>query len=660
MKLRWYQEQAVDAVWNYLRTNPNGAPCVVLPTGSGKTLVIAELCRQVVAWGGRALVLAHVKELLEQSAEKLSRFVDASTVGVYSAGLNERTTSTPIVVAGIQSVYQRANELGPFHLIIVDEAHLIPPTGTGRYRTFLDAEKTISPKARLVGLTATPFRTGCGWITKDRATDDESSTGYDRLLDEIVYEAPTSDLIKDGTLALVTSRAAKRAPDFSGVHVTRGEFDEQEVEKVLSKKNVLESACSEIVEKTKDRKKVLVFCARVESARRCAKLLNEYDESNVAAIVSGETSAGDRAELVRRFKNERGDVDLFGTEQKPLKYIVNVGVFTTGFDAPNVDCVAILRPTKSLALYHQIVGRGLRTSPEKSDCLILDFGGNIDRHGPIDIARPTANYSDVEKTWKTCRNCGAVVAREYPVCPLCGEPFAVPRGAGDPDSELERKSSSGAVTSKDYYYSDDEEIVEEYDVETVEYSAHYKKDAEPGTPPTFQICYRHNRFGRPIFEWLCPEHEKNFPVMKYREWWEQKSKISPPPNAELAALYANNGALATPTKIRTRRKQRDRFARVEWVEFSEIPDFDETAVVNPDEADDGGWGDFDQFDEPETQPITQADAIPDACATCANCSPNDNGAGFYCREWNCSGVPDGVAPEYACWQEPIDEGDIPF
>ena len=450
--LRWYQEQAVSAVWDYLRSTKDGAPCVVLPTGSGKTFVIAELCRQVVEWGGRALVLAHVKELLEQTADKLTRCVAPELVGIYSAGLNERATSTPIVVAGIQSVYTRAKELGEFHLIVVDEAHLIPPAGSGRYRTLLEAEKEVSPKARLVGLTATPYRMGCGWIVKDRA-DSQDESGYDRLLDTVVYEAPTSHLIADGTLSTVTSVAARRAPDFSAVHTVRGDFDETEIEKVLSGKNVLESVCQELVDKASARNKVVVFCNRRESARRAAKLIERFDPNHLAEVVDGDTPAGDRADVVRRFKSETGDSDLFGNVGKPLKYVCNVGVFTTGFDAPNVDCVALLRPTKSLALYQQMIGRGLRRAPNKADCLVLDFGGNIDRHGPIDLPEPAADrrLAPNEKNWKTCGQCGAVVAKFFQVCPMCGAEFPSgrPNPQSDPNASLSRRASESAVLAAD-------------------------------------------------------------------------------------------------------------------------------------------------------------------------------------------------------------------
>ena len=607
MELRWYQKQAVNAVWDYLREK-DGAPCVVLPTGSGKTPVIAELCRQVVEWKGRALVLAHVKELLQQSVDKLGKFLDPSLVGCYSAGLNERTTSTPVVVAGIQSVYQRAEELGEFHLIIVDEAHLIPPVGTGRYRQFLEAEKTVSPKARLVGLTATPYRTGCGWITRDRATDDETETGYDRFLDDIVYEKTVYQLICEGFLSGLCSCAALKAPDFSRVKTTRGEFDENEVEKIWSGKNVLDAACSEIVEKAANRKKVIVFCNRVESARRCAKLLEQFDPSNEAAVVDGETSATDRAELVKRFKDEQANLL---ENCKPLKYICNVGVFTTGFDAPNVDCVALLRPTKSLTLYQQMVGRGLRKAPDKYDCLVLDFGGNIMRHGPIDDPRPEASLSDVKEKWIVCKSCQAVNISDLEICAICGAelPHKYPRGSAsgkssqDPNAGLSSKAATNSILSNDPYQHDDNDpIVDETDVMEVEYSAHYKKDSDK--PPTLQVKYIRSHFRRPAFEWLCPEHESRWARRRFESWWKSKSKVDPPTDTETAALWASKGALATPKRIRTTLNPGERFPQIEWLEFGEIPDFDPRSIK--DDTDEF-LVDFEQYAPPNEE---SGDYIP--------------------------------------------------
>lgn len=648
--LRWYQEQAVLAVWDFLRSE-DGAPCVVLPTGSGKTRVIAELCRQVVEWGGRALVLAHVKELLEQCASTLSTFVDPDIVGVYSAGLNERTTETPIVVAGIQSVAHRPEELGEFHLIIVDEAHLIPPNGSGRYRQFLEAEKTISPQARLVGLTATPFRLGSGWIVKDRANEDENSDKYDRLLDTIIYEVRVSDLIADGTLSAVVSKSARKKPDFSGVKIVRGDYDEQEVERVLRGKNVLETACQEIVELTKDRNKVVVFCTRRESAKRCAKLLRTYDPEVDAEVVDGNTSSGDRANLIKRFKSTEPKLDLFGHEQKDLKFICNVGVLTTGFDAPNVDCIVLLRPTKSLTLYQQMVGRGLRTAPDKADCLVLDYGGNVERLGPIDLPDPDI-LQDGKPRWKLCPSCFTFVHTQHAVCPECGAEFPRPvyqdRRASDPNAKLRSQASDAAILSELVQ----EPIVDEYEVLDVEYSIHYKKNASPGDPPTMRVTYLHSEITHPVSEWLCPEHT-GWGRKRFERWWTSKSKVPPPYSVETCVKYARSGALAKPVTITTTTKPGKRFPDVKWTSFGPLPDFDPRNIKPvEDNFEEEFFVEFNAFAEPKPKEKT--------CRDCFYWSPDDQNDKYsICTKFGTYGPPEGAGPH--CCFEPLREPEeLPF
>jgi DNA repair protein RadD len=143
----------------------NDNPCVVIPTGGGKTPVIATICSDAVTrWDGRVLILAHVKELLEQAADKLDQICPDIHVGVYSAGLKRRDTTHAVIIAGIQSVYQKAEQLGHFDLVIVDEAHMIPMEGDGMYRRLLADMRRINPHLRVIGLTATPFRMASGPI----------------------------------------------------------------------------------------------------------------------------------------------------------------------------------------------------------------------------------------------------------------------------------------------------------------------------------------------------------------------------------------------------------------------------------------------------------------------------------------------------------------
>lgn len=186
--------------------------------------------------------------------------------------------------------------------------------------------------------------------------------------------------------------------------------------------------------------------------------------------------------------------DLFGNLETPLKYLVNVNVLTTGFDAPNVDCVVLLRPTASPGLYYQMVGRGFRLHPDKHDCLVLDFGGNIIRHGPVDsiqVTERSGNGGDAPA--KECPECQAVIHAAYAVCPDCGFEFPPPKR-----NKHETRASSEGILSG-------EVTDEEFDVQDVSYSVHIKRDAAPDTPKTMRVDYRLG-LNHWQSEWVCIEH----------------------------------------------------------------------------------------------------------------------------------------------------------
>jgi len=310
----------------------------VVHHNSGKTPVLATICRDAVTrWGGRVLVLAHVKELLEQTAGTLRRMAPDLDVGVYSAGLKRRDTDHPVIVAGIQSVYRRACELDRFDLIIVDECHLLPPDGEGTYRTFLADAKIVNPNVRLIGLTATPYRLKSGMLC-----------GPDNLLNDICYEVGVKELIAQGFLCPLRTKAGRRKVDTSGLHVRAGEFIGNEVEQLMDTEELVDAACREILAMTRDRRAVLIFAASVAHAEHVKTTLQRLSGAE-CGLVTGATPAPDRDRLIARFKGERIAANLFGDAHPPLKYLVNVNVLTTGFDAPNVDCVVLLRPTVDAA-----------------------------------------------------------------------------------------------------------------------------------------------------------------------------------------------------------------------------------------------------------------------------------------------------------------------
>ena len=549
---RPYQSEAVEAVYEHLRTKDNN-PCVVLPTGTGKSLVLAQIAKDAVEkWNGRVLILAHVKELLEQNADKIRKLCPELKIGIYSAGLRSRDTTEQVIVAGIQSVYNKACELDAFDLVIVDEAHLISSEGDGMYRTFLADMKVINPHVRVIGLTATPFRLKGGLICKP-----------ENILNEICYEAGLKEMIQQGYLSPLISRAGRAEANLANLHIRGGEFISDEVAAAMDNDALVTSACREIVELTRDRKSVLIFTASVDHCKHVAEKIQEFSGKE-CAIVTGDTSPAERAEIIARFKGEFIPADLFGTPKPPLKFLANVNVLTTGFDAPNTDCVVMLRPTNSPGLLIQCAGRGTRLSPEtgKSNCLFLDYGGNILRHGPLDMIKikEPGSGKGGDAPAKKCPQCLALIHAGYTACPECGYVFP-PKESND---KMTQTASSAGVISGQVDYTD-------YEVLDVYYCVHEKRGADPDAPKTMRVDYQVG-FNEFKSEWVCPEHT-GYARGKFEKWWHERAALGcpMPRSAREAVSLANEGLLAAPESITVKTIAGERFERITGWRLKERP-----------------------------------------------------------------------------------------
>lgn len=512
IKPRQYQIDAFNAVKTFLEYR-EGNPCVVLPTGAGKTILIVLLCQWVASWGGRVLILAHVRELLQQAADKLNAMAPELNVGVYSAGLGRREKTGAVTVAGIQSVYQRAAEFDPFDLIIVDECHLIPADGEGMYRTFLNEAKTINPNIRLVGLTATPYRMTTGPLC-----------GAAEILNAVCFDVPVVSLIDQGYLSKLISKRVIEC-DTSKLHVRGGEFVAEEVSLLMGSVDAVRLACEEIGDRTQDRHSVLIFCSGVEHAE---SVMNQLMGSE---LITGETEQ--REEILERFK--RGET----------KYLVNVNVLTTGFDAPNVDCVVLLRPTLSPGLYYQMVGRGFRLHEGKADCLILDFGGNVQRHGPINrirVEKKNKGKPTGEAATRVCPSCDEVLFVSSRECPACGYVWPL-----IDDAKHDHQPGNEDIIGDDESY--------ELPVFEVRYRKHFKKGGFPDDPCTLRVEYVTKQGmvsswmrNAIICEWVCVEHH-GFAKNRAALWWKLRSNDPMPDSVDRAIDMAEGGGLAVPSKI---------------------------------------------------------------------------------------------------------------
>ena len=382
-----------------------GNPCLVLPTGSGKSHIIAALCKDALqSWPEtRILMLCHVRELIAQNAEKMRQHWPNCPLGIYSAGLNRKDLGEPITFAGIQSVRTKAKQIGHVDLVIIDEAHLVSHKDEGGYRTLLADLRAINGNLRIIGLTASPYRLGHGYITDKPAI-------FDALIEPVSIE----ELIFKGFLSTLRSKLTATKLEVDGVHKRGGEYIEAELQAKVDTSDKNARVVQEVITLAAGRKSWLIFCAGVAHAHHIKEALQ--DEGVVAECVTGDTPSAERDRILREFKAGR------------IRALTNANVLTTGFDAPMIDLIAMLRPTMSPGLYVQMAGRGLRIADGKADCMVLDFAGVVEQHGPITAVRPPPKKGDKvgEAPVKVCDHCQEICALSVRVCPACGAEFPEP------------------------------------------------------------------------------------------------------------------------------------------------------------------------------------------------------------------------------------------
>ena len=413
-QLRDYQQEAVSAVLKHFRKT-NESAVIVLPTGSGKSLVIAELARLAKR---KILVLTHVKELVEQNHQKYESY--GISAGIYSAGLKLKETQHQVTFASIQSAARNLDDFNePYSLIIIDECHRVnlaspdlsneksksqgkgeskeqsqesasKPSNSNQYQQIIAKLVQVNPEVKLLGLTATPYRLGMGWIYKKHYHGFMRSEEK-RPFEHCIYELPLRYLIKRQYLTepnLVD--ATIEHYDFSSLRTNAsGEYSPTDMNHLLNKNpRVTQGIIEQVIELGHKRQGIMVFAATVEHAKE----VFSYLPAKLSALITGATENTERDKLIKAFK------------RKEIKYLVNVSVLTTGFDAPHVDMIAILRPTQSVSLYQQIIGRGLRLSENKKDCLVIDYTGNyFDLYHPeVGEKKPNSKSQPVQVVCPSC------------------------------------------------------------------------------------------------------------------------------------------------------------------------------------------------------------------------------------------------------------------
>jgi len=477
--LRYYQIEGVKSIYDYFSSGKNGNPIVVLPTGSGKSLTMAAFIRSAIEQypDTRILLLAHVRELLAQNTKAIIRYWPEAPVGIWSAGLNSKQKAK-VTVAGIQSIHKLPTKFADTNIIIIDECHLLSHKQDTTYRRFIDGIKAHNPQLKVIGFTATEFRQNSGLLTE----------GDGHLFDDVCYKANVGDLIKQGYLCPLVTKGGATKADLSGVHTRGGDYIPAELQDAMDKAELIHGAIQETESFAADRKHILGFCSGVAHAKNCAEIARS--RGHVAEYLSGDMPTGERDAILHRFTSGQ------------TRMLFNANILTTGFDFEAIDCILMLRPTKSTGLYMQCMGRGLRKHPSKENTLILDFAEVIKTHGPIDqirIKRKGAKGESVSVApVKECPSCHELLATSIRICPACGHEF--PQGAAHGTEAAD--AVIVAALEKPRVYT----------VDRVEYQKHEKS----GKAPSLKVTYWS---GISTFdEWVPVADERSF-IKKHAVQW---------------------------------------------------------------------------------------------------------------------------------------------
>lgn len=535
MPLRWYQKEAVDSVFKKCREDKNANPLIVAPTGAGKSHIISGIIEESLAKYGdiHFIVLAHRKELLVQNERKLPRHFNT---GFYCAGLGRKQVAQ-ITFASIGSVYKDADKFSRVKVIIVDECHLIPnKKETGMYRRFLNDMQMLNG-ARVIGLTATPYRLDSGRVY-----------GKERLFKEITYDCDIIKLTEEGFLSEIVGKEALSHVDTSKIKLRGGEFISSESESIFMQ--LIESQCREIINFGADRKRWLIFCSGIKHAQAVAEIMQ--NNGIKADSLTGANNKTQRAEVLRKF--DAGE----------LQCVSNCDVLTTGFDQPDIDLLALLRPTQSTGLYVQMVGRGLRIAEGKDNCLLLDFGENVKRHGLITDIKSTSGGSSKDKEKvipvKTCpvSTCRAVNSINAEFCTTCNTEFKrecphcnYPMPISIFKNSLECQNCGELLIMRDIGKARSAEYAKTgwQGVREIYFNEHFKI----GSPSSMKISY-HLANGEVVYKYVCVEHEGGA-LYHAKKWCQQNIKpehynlLKDIRGTKHIIQLANSGVFKRPTEV---------------------------------------------------------------------------------------------------------------
>lgn len=508
MILRPYQEEGLQALWSYF-TKHKGNPCLAWPTGTGKSLVPAEFIRRTMMRypNERFLMVTHVKELIKQNYAKMLEIWPNAPIGIFSAGLKRKDIVEPIIYGGIQSMAKISQAFGHRSIVFIDEAHLVSTDDASMYQKFLTQLKAINPKLKIIGMSATPYRVGQGMITEGGLFTD--------IAHDLTSMESFNKLVANGYMSPLIPKKTQIELDVSNVGIQKGEFVASQLQHEIDKAEITWKALQELIYYGQNRRSWLIYATGIEHANHIAEMLTKLGIS--CASVHSKQPEEYNASALKAHKNLE------------LRSIVSYSKLTTGLDHPAVDLIACLRPTMSVALWVQMLGRGTRPHNGKSNCLVLDFAKNTIRLGPINdplIPNKKGNKTG-DLPVKICEACGVYNHISARKCDPCGHPF-----------EFRVKIVERAGT---------EELIKNPEALVIEYfdvnHAIYKKREKLDRPPYLEATYfcGMNSFK----EWTFPQSKnRSF----FANWWRQRHASEPPATVDEALKFTSE--LRRPSKIR--------------------------------------------------------------------------------------------------------------
>lgn len=546
---RYYQVEAVNSIFSYWQEEA-GHPLVDMAGGSGKSGTMAMVIKRLLdGWGDmRVLSCVHVEELVGDNFKEFVGLMPFAPAGIYAASLGRRDARAQVIFGQLQTIWDKAQQIGHIDVMIIDEVHLVPADGNTMYRKLIDALLAINPDMKLVGFTATPYRLDSGRL-------DE---GDDRLFDRVVYTYSVAQGIEDGYLSRLTSRPVSTSYDMTGVHRLGGDFKKSDLAKATDKEELTRAAVAEIIAaaNAENRTTAVIFCNGIDHATHVRDEIRLYGKS--CEVLSGKTPKGERRKIIADLKSGK----LWGC--------TNDNVLSTGTNIPRIDLVADMAPTESTNRYVQRAVRGTRViwpagfdpdatdadgrkaaiaSGPKPNCRYMNFAGNIERHGPIDCVTPRAPGKGTgEAPTKICPidetdingkyGCEEIVHASARECPNCHYQFTFIE-----KPKFTAKPTDVAILA----------TVAEPEPRTVTSRSFYYHEGKGDKPPSVKVSYMVGMTA--INEWVCPQHQ-GFPKSKADRYWRAHGGKMPFPKTVLEWIERQSELVET---VEITVKPRDRY-----------------------------------------------------------------------------------------------------